>query len=121
MIDFGAKINYSCKEGLKPNTSLTLNKVQAECKHGNVWEVPQEWFSCVESECNCPSHVVFTAKWCDFIAAKTCGPPPEGVQGVGVRVLKTGQSFGQNCSTNGDWLDVSGCEECGEVKMMRMR
>ena len=56
-----------------------------------------------------------------YSAAKTCGPPPEGVPGVEIRVLKTGQNFGQNCSTNDDWIVVSGCEECGDVEMKRIR
>ena len=86
-----------------------------------MWNGPQEWFSCVESKCNHPSLLAFLEKCRDLIAAKTCGPHPEGVPGVQIRVLKTGQIFGQNCSTNGGWLDVSGCEECGDIKMERIR
>lgn len=51
LIDFDAKINYTCKGGLKPNTSLNLDKIQAQCLPENGWDGPQEWISCVESEC----------------------------------------------------------------------
>ena len=57
----------------------------------------------------------------NFVAAKTCGPPPKSAPGVTIRVVETGQKLGQNCTTNGHWLDLPGCDECGQVSIMRMR
>ena len=57
--DFGTKIKYRCKNGMKFKDNFTLEYVESECKDGNVWEPnetqPLLWKECVETNfCDAP-------------------------------------------------------------------
>ena len=49
-VEFHSGINYTCLRGQKFKVDFYLDKQNATCRPQNLWDVPDDWFQCVESE-----------------------------------------------------------------------